>query len=446
MSTNSSPFSRELSARLGPGNLRSFSKEIFQMVANIIPGARKLIFGESNVVKLEPGASLVSEMKAKPTMKDYICDEDGTKYFLYGKMSDGKFEFTNSAAYNAALSEYERIKVKTTLLLSQFLTFTIANISDESLISMRASSGGEWTEISIDAERLWTLIRLSHKLNTNNSLLSAVNMYFIRHTLDGSVASFCNDASDRKNEFESVFSEFLDLPLRSITEMLSSLMFVDSFVQAGVLPLTCDHFINDASSVLSLSKLSSEKNSQLFAGVMKTFSQASKNSVVQTLDPSGVVCFAATKLDPTIKTSSYVCANCKESEKTAWNPDGTIIRRSLCNTCYRVLRLFKAIPADETSKKTSALSQQKQTPPSAPSSAAIVKGKITNTNGPSNKKVLPTNVIPASFPPSSVAAAAALAASKKLVSFSAVSKNYGLSEERAAYILSQATPDDQEGS
>ena len=464
MSAASSPFSRELTEKLGTGNLRNFSKEMFQATATILPGARKLIFGAStlDLVKSEPGSIIPPEAKRKPQMKDVLYDEDDTEklcpIYLYGKVNaDGKFEFTNSSAFSNAMDNYDKTKVKSNLLLSHFVAYTLASISDESLISMKSVAGGDWMEISIDAEKLWVLIRLSHKLNTNNALLSAVNSYMIRCPLEGSIASYCNSASDRKSEFESIFSEFLDFPLKDVTEILSSLFFVDAFVQAGVLPLTCDHFLNDVSSVLSPKNLVDGKNSKLFAGVMKTFSQASKNSVVQNIDSSGNFCFAATRkigdIDPTIKGSCFECKNCKEIVNTSWDPDGKL-KRDYCLTCYKVLRLFKAIPSTPSSSKTSALVQPKdKNEVKSVNNEPSAKTRIANTNGNTQPKkpvvVPPKPVIPASFPvPKKVAdaaAAATLAASKKLVTFSAVSSHYGLTDEQAAFILSTATPGDGEG-
>ena len=453
MTHANSPFSRELTERLSAENLRSFSKDMYQVSATILPGAGKIIFGASTVdlVKSEPGSITSLEVKKKPAMKDVIYEDDDTDqlnpYYVYGKVNEhGKFEFTNSSAFSTAVDNYDRYKAKANILLSHFVTFTLANISDESLILMKATAGSDWMEASIDAEKLWTLIRVSHKLNTNNALLSALNHYMIRSPLEGSVASYCNGASDRKSEFESAFSDFLDLSLRDITEILSSLFFVDAFVQAGVLPLTCDRFLNDTSSVLSPKNLSGGKNSKLFAEVMKTFSKASKNSVVQNIDSSGNFCFAARgkvgDVDAIVKNATFECKNCKKIVSVTWDADGKIKPHDLCRTCYTAGRLFKVISPTPSSSKVSALVQPK--PVNEPSP----KVRIANTNGGKKPTVtIPQkSVIPANFPlPKKVVdAAAALAASKKIVSFSAVSSHYGLTDEQAAFILSNATPADGE--
>ena len=439
MASVSSPFTKVLTTQLSAENLRGFSIEIFQSCASILPGAKEIIFGAPPSVKKELPDNL------KPNMKDAIYDEDDVDkeypFFKYGIYEDERFKFTNPTAFSVALTQYEKAKEKRTLLLAQFLTLTLSNVSDESLIIMKSCAGSDWLETSIDATKCWSLIRLSHKLNTNNALLFTLNNYMTHRTLEGSVASFCNSSVELKDEFESVFSDFLDCTVRQFTEILSSLMFVDSFIKAGVLPLTCDHFINDPSSVLSPANILKDDSSSLFANVMKTFSQASKNSVVNSLDGTGSICYSAVRkvgeLDPTIKTSTTACSNCNESFPSTWNTAG--ILNDLCKVCYKVLKLAGV---KWKSLKASALV--------LPKTVMMVKGpgntstilnpspkeRIASTNGPSPaKKVIPTI-------PQKKDTTTSLAASKKAVSFSAVCNQFGISMGHAALLIANAAEEE----
>jgi ribosomal protein L37AE/L43A len=414
--TSLTAFSKPVVKKLCPGGLTSFQDEVYTTWASVIPNLKDIIFGESKAKYYEKPISLI------PTPYDavYLPDDDtqSNPIYLYCTVAtDGTKVLSNPLAYMAAVALYDTKAAKTKLLLGNFVSYTILNISDISKSMMESTAGGPegWRLANTDASLLWDLIRSSHKLVSNNELLVVLRDFIGTHSLGDSIYDFNKQSAERKSKFESAFASYMDEPVAELVNALSSFMYVDSFVNVGVIPIATHGFLNGQKDSLC----------PPFAEVVASFTSQYNNSV----GPMAIGNVA--KVNQT-SSSTHECRTCHLL--VACKRDRNGILYPDCPTCHQLVLIQQG---NDRKKKEQMVT--------------VIKGPgpgITIIPSKPKPAITVPLVIPKKKPgvvPSAAVVAPRPVVAPKPVSFNSVVEQFGFTSEQATSILESALMASQAG-